>query len=336
MATNGLHLNSRLRLAAGGAAAALAMFVAAPVGSTLEAETKGGNLPTRDASPTATRCGGSKPATIASAASTRPRRWSYDWPLKPFTQQHPVRGFFNDPRESQSGSDSFHFGIDIAARDGTAVYAIAAGTVYRSALGAVAVGERSGRVFGYWHIVPVVRHHQYVARRQLLGHIAKGWGHVHFAESRGGLYVNPLRPGGIGPYDDDTLPSVARMRVEHDHSGYELVVDAFDTTPVRVARPWNDMPVTPALIRWRLIGTEGPTPWRTGFDSRFEKADNRRFWDVYARETRKNHPPRRGRYCFRVARWDATQLRPGTYRVEVAISDTGGNRTLAAFQFIVS
>ena len=36
-------------------------------------------------------------------------------------------------------------------------------------------------------------------RHQLLGYVAKGWEHVHFAERRGGVYVNPLRDGGLGP-----------------------------------------------------------------------------------------------------------------------------------------
>ena len=42
------------------------------------------------------------------------RRWSYDWPLKPFGSAHPVRAYLNDPRVSMDSSQrSFHFGIDI-------------------------------------------------------------------------------------------------------------------------------------------------------------------------------------------------------------------------------
>ena len=48
----------------------------------------------------------------------------YPWPLEPFDRQHPVRGFLNDPRIADA-SHAFHFGIDISAPDGTAVYAVA-------------------------------------------------------------------------------------------------------------------------------------------------------------------------------------------------------------------
>jgi hypothetical protein len=55
-------------------------------------------------------------------------RLSYGWPIKPFHRQHPIRGYFGDPRtlawEGQPGLDSeltpgsfsFHNGVDIVAR----------------------------------------------------------------------------------------------------------------------------------------------------------------------------------------------------------------------------
>ena len=46
----------------------------------------------------------------------------YCWPVKPFHRPHPVRAYLNDPRISGS-SRAFHFGIDVSAPDGTAVYA---------------------------------------------------------------------------------------------------------------------------------------------------------------------------------------------------------------------
>jgi hypothetical protein len=45
--------------------------------------------------------------------------------LEPFDRAHPVRGYFNDPRISGK-SRAFHFGIDIAAANGTPVYAVRA------------------------------------------------------------------------------------------------------------------------------------------------------------------------------------------------------------------
>ena len=47
-------------------------------------------------------------------------------PVKPFDEQHPVRGFFCDPRIGAKGSKAFHFGVDVAAPDGTAVAASSA------------------------------------------------------------------------------------------------------------------------------------------------------------------------------------------------------------------
>ena len=71
-------------------------------------------------------------AVAAIAAPTTVQAGSYGWPLKPFDRQHPVRGFFGDPRigEAADGhieSKTFHFGIDISAPDGTAVFAIGVG-----------------------------------------------------------------------------------------------------------------------------------------------------------------------------------------------------------------
>src|SRR5262245_16400694 len=57
--------------------------------------------------------------------------YTYRWPVKPFSRQHPVRGFFGDPRISNHHrSHQFHFGIDISAPNGTPVYATISGRVY--------------------------------------------------------------------------------------------------------------------------------------------------------------------------------------------------------------
>src|SRR5215210_9449365 len=69
-------------------------------------------------------------AVLATAAPAS--AGSYRWPLKPFDRQHPVRGLFGDPRivghDAEHGT--FHFGIDISARDGTPVYATLNGTAW--------------------------------------------------------------------------------------------------------------------------------------------------------------------------------------------------------------
>ena len=81
---------------------------------------------------------------------------AYSWPVRPFGRQHPVRGFLNDPRISAS-SRAFHFGIDIAAPDGTAVHAVEAGRAFVSGVSRVAiVSTEANREFAYWHITPAV------------------------------------------------------------------------------------------------------------------------------------------------------------------------------------
>jgi murein DD-endopeptidase MepM/ murein hydrolase activator NlpD len=148
-------------------------------------------------------------------AAASPR---YGWPLKPFHRQHPVRGYFGDPRIGKGPNDtisrSFHFGVDISAPDGTAVYATVTGIarVNQRYKNTVSIRPGDGSAFAYWHIVPAVEHGQHVvAYRTVIGHIANRWGHVHFAEWRGRGYVNPLRPGAMGPYTDRTCPAATTV-----------------------------------------------------------------------------------------------------------------------------
>ncbi len=57
-----------------------------------------------------------------------------------------MRAYFNDPRISGS-SRAFHFGVDIAAANGTPVYAVAGGTVHLEDARALSVAA-SGVEFG--------------------------------------------------------------------------------------------------------------------------------------------------------------------------------------------
>src|SRR3979409_1795920 len=99
------------------------------------------------------------PVAIA-ALFLAPGAGAYSWPLKPVNKQHPVRGTFGDPRYhlgAEGALSAFHFGVDIAASDGTRVYAVEAGVVVRRHATSVTIGRASKRRFGYWHIRPVVR-----------------------------------------------------------------------------------------------------------------------------------------------------------------------------------
>jgi len=278
---------------------------------------------------------------------------AYGWPVKPFDRQHPVRGFFGDPRiaDGHGHGRSFHFGVDVAAPDGTAVYATITGTAFvdpeRPQVVAVRSASDPNVVFAYWHIVPTVRSGQLVAAyRTVLGHIARGWAHVHFAEQQDGRHRNPLRPGAMGPYSDRTRPTIHALDVERgpgafrhpaSRGTFDLVVEVSDETPLPVARPWFGRPVMPALVRWRLRTPDGATrPWRTAADFRLGIPPNGLFGLVYAQRTRQNKPWQDGRYRVVLAHgWSTQGLPPGLLTVEVAATDTRGNVSRRSFTLAV-
>ena len=86
-----------------------------------------------------------------------PSSIAYHYPIRPFRRQHPIRGFFGDPRtlaagrlgadsSRSQGSFTFHNGIDIVAP----VYPVVGGVVealyYHDE---VSVSRSDGRVFQY-------------------------------------------------------------------------------------------------------------------------------------------------------------------------------------------
>jgi hypothetical protein len=275
---------------------------------------------------------------------------AYGWPVKPFFAQHPVRGYFGDPRiglTSGTMTHSFHFGIDISAPDGTPVYATLTGRVLRepSHPETVSVVAPDGHSHEYWHVVPAIRDGAAaIAYRTVVGYIASPWAHVHFSERRSGRYVNPLRPGALAPYHDGTSPMVKSLVAQRGDtvvplravSGtVDLVAEAADETPLAVPAPWNDKPVTPALIRWRVLDGAGGVVlrWHTAVDVRFTIPSNDAYDRVYAVWTRQNSGyGRRGRYRFFLAHGlDTTELRDGTYVVEASAADTAGNTAVQRF-----
>ena len=155
--------------------------------------------------------------------------------------------------------------MSLACPNGTPVYATLDGVVrlesFRPEVVSV-VGRDGHTEFQYWHIRPAVASGQHVsAYRTVIGWVQAPWEHVHFSEMRDGVYVNPLRPGALGPFTDATRPSVKQLRASAGGSvistratrgTVELVVEAFDETPIAVPGRWGGKPVTPALLRWRV------------------------------------------------------------------------------------
>ncbi|MFL6020555.1 MAG: peptidoglycan DD-metalloendopeptidase family protein [Gaiellaceae bacterium] len=298
----------------------------------------------------------------SSTRHTASRSSSYGWPVKPFDQQHPLRGSFGDPRSVFRGAPtpaglmhsqcacSYHQGIDISAPDGTAVYAVLDGVVRTVTPDWVEVDSDNGVGFQYWHITARVREGQNVdARSDVLGTIQKGSKHVHLTELKDGKAVNPLAPGHIGPYTDETSPAVGAITFrsgdtgpellpEYLHGSVELVASASDTPAIPVPAPWNGLPVTPAKLTFHISAfPDGKVivPETTALDVTRTLPGTSDMWHTYARGTHMNmvqmgvhrywYQP--GSYLFKLtaAPFDTHRLADGVYRLTVTASDTAGN-----------
>jgi hypothetical protein len=297
---------------------------------------------------------------------------AYSWPFKPFNKQHPIRGFFGDPRTvfgngvlsggfDGPGFFSFHQGVDISAPNGTPVYPVMSGVAHY--LGAATLNVNAGMVrgtdvtFQYFHITPVVGEgQQVIARKTVLGYVQPPYGHVHITEIDGTHAVNPLQRGHLEPYVDRTRPTI-RTTVFSNAAGaietplglcgrVQIAVDAFDRQPVPVPGSFHDLPVAPALVQWSVSRLNGKVviPLRTAADFRQTLPPNSRFSDVYAKGTYENSPrfgPQQytampGRYLFLLApAFDTTSLANGAYELTVRVADIRNNRAVQTDRFSV-
>jgi hypothetical protein len=280
-------------------------------------------------------------ALLAPAATS-----AYPWPIKPFYKQHAIRGYFNDPR--LSGPEAgFHFGVDIAAPDGTPVYAIQAGRARVRGMTVSVFPRRGGNLLSYWHVMPMVKSKQQVRKFQLIGHVLPGAEHVHLAEYKDGTYLNPLRLGGLAPYIDDTVPQIPRLafsyfgepiRPEAVSGTVDIVVEAFDVSPMPIPPPWEQAIMTPAFLRWRIVqGQNTIKQWTTGVDFRTFLVPFTLYDFVYAPGTFQNKAGRRGRYEFYLAHeFDSRSLLNGSYVLQVDALDEQENVGQASFAFTVT
>lgn len=309
----------------------------------------------------------------AGAASTISRSsvpYSYRWPAKPFDRPHPIRGSFGDPRTSfdgqptqrglftSHGTFAFHFGVDIAVPDGTPVYPVRSGVASLRSRETVTVASGDGTRFEYWHIVPTVEDGDRVeAYVTVLGHVRKGYEHVHLSEFVDGRPVNPVAPGHMGPYDDETRPRVhsisfrragrtAEVLPEFVSGRVDVVAATYDMPALEVPGRWNGLPVAPALVTWKVVDVQRNrivVAEQVGFDVR-KTLPRTAFWKTYARGTRQNmanfggHKYWRqpGVYLLRVGAIDTRRLREGIYAVIVTASDLHGNESSGRQVFTVN
>ncbi len=288
-------------------------------------------------------------AAMLAAPSLTTRASAYGWPLRPFHKMHAIRGAFDDPRfhlDAEGALSAFHFGVDIVARDGARVYAVAPGFV-RARRTDVTVRRRNGRAFGYWHIRPVVHTGQHVRLHQLLGYILPGWGHVHFAEAIDGQYRNPLRPRALTPFRDRTPPTVASIGLFSEgapistsrvRGSVDVEAEVYDAPPILPRSPWEVARLTPAFIWWRLLsGTVAVTDWNLAVDFHYALMPAALYNWIYAPGSYQNKAHRPGRYLFWIAHeLDTTGLADGPYRLEVLARDTRGNDGSGTLDFTVA
>jgi hypothetical protein len=277
---------------------------------------------------------------------------SYGWPIKPFHAQHAIRGSFGDPRDISGAHANPHFGIDISTADGTPVYATLDGVASIHPLhdDTVIVAGAGGMRFEYWHITPSIVPGEHVtAYRTVVGRVESGYGHVHFSELDGGVYVNPLRPGALAPYADRTRPQVRHITFERNGApvgdrvsgSVDLVAEATDVPPLVPPAPWNHVVLAPALVEWRIAPARdaASSPWHVTVD--FRDALPPAWSPIYARWTRQNDPmhhrrPPVGRYRYLLApSFDTHTLANGRYRLFVRATDTRGNVGVASRAFTV-
>jgi hypothetical protein len=295
--------------------------------------------------------------TVAAVLLGAPAAHAYQWPVAPFHQQHPIRGYFGDPRTiyfdpfdptrfPENGDVSFHNGVDIMARPGTAVYPVLSGVVRRAGGDRVVVQVADGRRFQYIHIHPAAHPGEEVrVGRTVLGRVTVLAAHVHLSEiSAEGHPVDPLIAGHLRPYADRTVPHVRAIDFRTlgglEANPYDLkgdvfaVADAFDEPAMALPAPWDGVPVAPAFVRWSLARSSGRVIRHgTTVDFRRHLPLNSRFWDVYARGTYQNHPQfaariyatMPGRYYYRLADLNSATLADGVYAIHVVAGDTRGN-----------
>ncbi len=295
----------------------------------------------------------------------------YDWPVKPFDRPHPVRGDFGDPRTtfdgpptlrglmSSGGIFQLHFGVDIAVPDGTPVYPVRSGIASFHNSRTVAVDSGGGFAAEYWHIVPAIRPGQLVtAYRTVLGHVMKGYKHVHFTELDHGRPVNPLGRGHLTGYQDRTTPVVTSISFRRSDTGPELlpecvqgrivpIAQAFDVPAVPAPGTWSNLPVAPALLTWRIesaVNGKIVVPEQTAFDVR-TRLPRDAFWTLYARGTRQNMATFDGQrawrqpgvYLYKLGRapLDTSRIANGIYELVVTAADIRGNTSSARQVFII-
>lgn len=191
------------------------------------------------------------------------------YPLLPQDQQHYINGTIGEER---AGRNRYHYGLDMAAPNGTAVYSIESG-IYNWVSGSVTIGH-----YAYVHVVnhpsDWIDGQTYVEANEFIGVVTQG--HVHLQQSTDDLtnitgfeeqnqtpWINPI--GHLNPVDE-VAPDIdeARLYRQGNNAGAHITdfSTLFGQIDIRVnvedARinangSGNIFGVAPYTINWEVI-----------------------------------------------------------------------------------
>ncbi len=263
--------------------------------------------------------------------------FAYQWPLKPFDQQHNVSATFCENRPSGDILiHHFHNAIDIPLAEGGEVFAIEAGYVEGVVRTGYASYIRVGR-YNYLHVTPLstLDLNDYVQKGQLVGHTNYP-NHIHLIDGYYPDYINPLRKGGIAPFEDGYLPTVAYVKFYMDGTTTEfkngkvtglvdIVARLYDKTDNGSLGSNNGI----YLAGYQIYDSTGTTaltdpyiPYQ--FDVRpaneyvtnvyFPGSDLSTYIYILTNRVEKNNY------------WDTRRFAPGKYKIKVFTEDTRDNR----------
>jgi len=266
----------------------------------------------------------------------------YQWPIKPFNQQHDVSATFCENRPSSDGTnqiDHFHNAIDIPLAEGGEVFAIEGGNVEWIVRDGYTAYIRVGR-YNYLHVTPLtsLEVNDYVQKGQLVGHTNYA-NHVHLIDGYYPDYINPLRPDGIAPFQDSYIPTVAWIKLYMDGTNtkftngkvsglVDIVARLYDKTDNSTYGSNNGI----YLAGYQIFDSSGTGPLSDAYTPyQFDvRPGNSYVTNVYFPGSGlstylyilTNHVTGNGY-------WNTTNFAPGTYKIKVFARDTRENNVTA-------